>query len=68
MRKLLLNLTAVAMIGAGGAYLAQAQAPGNITARSCYQGGTICSDGANCCVRDGTCYNNCPAIETKIDV
>ncbi|HEX7243552.1 MAG TPA: hypothetical protein VF263_24920, partial [Longimicrobiaceae bacterium] len=47
-------------IALGGVHLAEAQRPGDVTARSCYQGGSICSDGANCCVRDGTCYNTCP--------
>lgn len=59
MRKLLVNLAAIAMIGVGGAYLAQAQEP-TFTAQSCYMNGTLCADGDNCCVRDGACYNNCP--------
>lgn len=59
MRKLLLSLSALAIVGAGGAYLAQAQGPGTVGTRACYLDGKLCSDGANCCVTEGRCYNDC---------
>lgn len=61
MRKLLLNLGALAVIGTGGVYFAQAQSVPDTTTQACYINGSVCSDGANCCVKGGTCYNNCPA-------
>lgn len=60
MRKLLLNLSALAVIGMGGAYLVEAQNPREVTTQDCYLNGEKCSDGDYCCVSQGICYNTCP--------
>ncbi|HEV2148392.1 MAG TPA: hypothetical protein VGR37_13400 [Longimicrobiaceae bacterium] len=67
MRKLFLNLGAIAVIGLGGAYLGQAQEPGDVTIQDCYLNGEKCSDGANCCVTNGVCYNDCGGGTTPVE-
>jgi len=58
MRKILLNLSALAVIALGGAHLVEAQRP-EVGTQDCYLNGQKCSDGAKCCVSNGVCYNDC---------
>ena len=67
MRKLLLNLGALTMIGMGGTYFAQAQGPGDASAQACKLDGQECSDNTKCCVKGGVCYDTCPFGFSDID-
>lgn len=65
MRKLMLNLVALAVIGTGGALLSTAEPASAAVVFNCYQDGELCSDSPLCCVDEdeGRCYDTCPPPE-----
>lgn len=64
MRKMLLNLAALVVIGLGGAHLAYAEEGGDGgDAEGCILDGEVCSLDKDCCVKNRTCYANCPSLE-----